>query len=127
MAEVKVEIIDLQPAQRRVARLHDVLAAQAHLVGFVAAPEHLARHEKLVARPAAFLEDSAHDDLGLPGGIGLGVVEEIDARFEGGRHQLGGGFTGDLLRESDPGAERKRADLQARFSEATIFHDRATV
>ncbi len=122
MAEIQIEVIHLEPAQRGVTRFHDVLAAKALLVWLFTAPEHLARHDELIARPSLRLEDFAHDDLRLPGGVGLGVVEEIDARIEGGGHQIAGGLLADLLSKRDPGAKRKRADFQTGLAEAAVFH-----
>ena len=93
------------------------------LVRLLAAPEYLARHHELVATPAFLLEDLAHDDLRLPGGVGFRVVEEIDAAVER-RAVINSSAVSwrDLLRESDPGAKREGADLQTGFSEAAIFH-----
>ena len=122
VAEIKIEIIDLQPAQRGVAGFDHMFAAEAHLIGFVASPKNLARHDELIAWPAPAFEDVTHHCLRLATGVAFRVVEEIDARVKSGGHQLPGGFTPDLLSECDPRSERKRADLQTGFSKASIFH-----
>jgi hypothetical protein len=105
IGEKEVEVIDLQPAQGSVARLHHVLAREALGIGSVAAPEDLARDDEAFVRPAHFLEDVAHDDFRSAGRVGLGIVEEIDAVIIRLLHEIGGDVVADLLSERDPGTE----------------------
>jgi hypothetical protein len=48
----------------------------------------------------------------LPRGVGLGVVEEVDAAVVGLLHDLTGEIGVDLGSEGDPGAEGQCADLE---------------
>ena len=86
MTIIEIEIVDLQAEERGVARLDDVFAREAGLVGLVVFPaeENLAGNEEAAAPPAGFFEDGAHDELGLAVGVSLGVVEEIDPGVVGG-------------------------------------------
>ena len=65
--------------------LEQVLAVQrvAHVRRVVDPPEQLGRQHVAVARPAQLGDGLAHDALGLAAGVGLGVVEEVDARLAG--------------------------------------------
>lgn len=67
-----------------------MLAAQAALGWFAAAPEHLAGHDKCIAAPAQFFQGIAHQDFGFSGFIAFRVVEKINPRIIGGGHQLQG-------------------------------------
>jgi hypothetical protein len=61
--------------------------------------------------------------LGLPTGVGLGVVEEVDAGVEGGRScTSAAASTFDLRAERDPGAEGQCRDVEAAVAEKTVFH-----
>ena len=125
MAEIQVEVIDAQPLQRGVAGIDDVLARQALLRRpriVRRAEEHLARHAPAVARQPQVGEHVAHDPLGLAVGVGLGVVEEVDAVVPRRRDQFARRAAADLVAERDPGAERQRRQLQAGRSEAAVLH-----
>ena len=102
MTEVEIEILDLQPVQRVVARLHDMLAAQALLGGEASAPENLARNQEGLVRPAHLPQDIAHDRFGAARSVGLRVIEKINALIVSRLHQVGGDIVADLLTERDP-------------------------
>ncbi len=102
MAEVEIEIIDLEPFQRLVAGLHDMLAAQPFLIGLLAAPKDFAGDKKRIARPVLLAKDISHHRLGTAAGVSLGVVEEIDALVVGRGHQVSGDIVANLLTEGDP-------------------------
>ena len=127
VAVVEVEVVDLQAAERVVAGLDDMFAGETGLVGLVVLPaeEDLARNEVAAAAPAGFLQDRAHHEFGLAVGVGLGVVEKINAGVVGGVEELFRDGVADLLAEGDPRAEGERADLQAGFAERTMGHAHA--
>ena len=124
VAIVEVEVVDLKAPESAVAGFDHVLAGQAGLVGFVvfAAEKHFAGNEVAAAAPAGFFENGAHDNFGLAIGIGLGVVEEIDAGVVGGVEEAVCDGVTDLFAEGHPGAEGEGGDLQAGFSEGAVEH-----
>ena len=54
----------------------------------------------------------------LPSRVGLCVIEKVNARVVGDRHQFLSRLFADLLRKRDPGAKGKLAHLQSRFPQA---------
>ena len=127
VAEEQIEVLQLEALQRRVTGVHHMLAVQATLGRQVAAPIDLARDAPGVAAPTEVLQRLAHDLLGLTSRVDLGVVEEIHAAVVGRAHDFLGLLDADLERERDPGSEGESADLEARASEAPIFHETAPV
>jgi hypothetical protein len=122
MAKIQVEVINLQPAQGGVTRFDDMFAAQTLLIGPVAAPKNFARNDESIAWPPFLFQNITHHDFSSTFGVGFGVIEEIGSAVVGDGHQFLGRFIANLLRECDPRAERKLAQLQSRFSEVSIFH-----
>jgi len=122
VAEVQVEVVDLQPAQAVVTRIAHMLLGQAFLRRQLATPVHLGGHDVGAARPTELLQCLAHEAFRFAGGIALGVVEEVDSRVVGLAHQAHRGGEVDLLVEGHPRAKRQRADLQARGTKTTVRH-----
>jgi hypothetical protein len=106
MTEIKIKIINLEPAERGVARFHDMFSAQALLVRQIAAPENFAGNDERIAWPVFVFDDFSHDNLGLAACVSFGVVEKIHAGVIGNRHQLHSGLTINLLAEGDPRTKR---------------------
>ena len=113
MTKIQVEVIDLQPAQSGVTRFDDMFAAQTLLVGPVAAPKNLARNDESIAWPPFLFQNITHHDFSSTFGVGFGVIEEIGSVVVGDGHQFLGRFIANLLRERDPRAKRKLAQLQS--------------
>ncbi len=111
----QVDVIELQTLQRAVDRIHQIFAVQRMvLIGAaVDAPEELGRYHIADARPAQLLQRGAHDGLGLPAGIHLCVVEEIDAGIVRNRKRLACRMAIDLIAVGDPGTQGQLTDLQA--------------
>src|SRR6266487_1071270 len=99
-----------------------MFTTQAFLVGPVAAPKNLARNDESIAWPSFLFQNITHHDLGSTLGVGLCVIEKIGTAVVRDGHQLLGRFIANLLRECDPRAKRKLAQLQSRFPEVSIFH-----
>jgi hypothetical protein len=116
MAEHKVNVVHLKAAQRVVDAFDDVLVRQAGIVGSVAPPEDLGRDDDALTPPAELLDRIAHDPFGFAAGVGLGVVEEVDAGVVGGRHAFAGDIEADLPTVRDPGAKRQLAQLDTRLA-----------
>ena len=86
---VEVDVVGLQPLQRRVAALHDVLARQAAVVlARAGRPVHLG--EDLEALAPGALERLAEDRLGLGLRVHVSGVERRDADVERLVHARGG-------------------------------------
>ena len=81
VAEHEVDVLEIEPPQRRIDRLHQVLAVQRALFvrAVVETPVELRRHDVRRSPPAHPLQCGAHDGLRLALGVHLGVVEEVDA------------------------------------------------
>lgn len=127
MAEEQVEVIHAQAPERIVAGVVHVLARQAALRRprpVHRSEEHLARHAPRIARQAEVGERIAHHAFGFAVGVGLGVVEEVDAVVVGGGEQFARFPAPHLLAEGDPGAEGERGQLEARRAEAAVLHAR---
>ncbi len=130
---VRVEDVDkvrLEPLERTVDRLHEVLAIERVVhVRDVAmdAPERFRGEHVRPAGPTEFLKDAAHDRLGLAPGIHLGVVEEIAARLAGSVDAVACETGVELVTEGDPAAEGQHAHSQAGRTEASVLHVRIDV
>lgn len=109
----------LQPLQRALEALDDVLPAQAAGVGLLAAgaEEDLGAQHVLVARPVELLERVAHLHLALSVGVDLGGVEEVDAVVPGGLHALLDDRAVLRAAVGEPAAQREDGDLQAAGAE----------
>ena len=122
----EVKIVNLQAGEGGVAGLEEVLAGEAGLVGLLvfAAEVGFARNKVAAAAPTGFFQNCAHDNLGLAGGVDLGVVEKIDAGVVGGVEELLGDGIADLLTKGDPSTEGERGNLQAGAAEVAVNHVR---
>ena len=116
MSEHHVDIVVLQPLQRALQTLNNVLLAQPPRVGLLAsrAKVDLGRQHVLVARPRQLFEGIAHLHLALALRIYLGRVEEIDAVAPRCLHALLDNVA--LLRSAvrQPPAQREHGHLQSR-------------
>ena len=100
-------------------------SVNAHVGHVEQSPVELRRDDVLVALPTQFAKGLAHDALGFAGGVGLGVVEEVDARLLGGAETLGrllGGLDLVGVGEGHPTAEGQKAHLESGTAEASILH-----
>jgi hypothetical protein len=90
VCEHNVHVRLLQPLQRALETLDNVLPAEATGVGLLAAcaEEDLGAEDVLVTRPVELLEGIAHLNLALTVGVHLRGVEEVDAVVPGGLHAL---------------------------------------
>ena len=106
MAVQQVDVVELQTLERGFRALNQVLAGQAAVVDRVvaegAAPVDLGRDDQVVALPAEFFDGVAHHDLGLAACVGLGAVEEVDARVVGRFHAVEGDLVADVAAVGDP-------------------------
>jgi hypothetical protein len=83
-------VVQLEPLQGSLASLDDVLPAETPRVlrlGAVGAEEHLGGDDDVTTVPSELLDHSAHLDLGLAAGVGLGVLGE--SACEGARQRHG--------------------------------------
>src|ERR1700730_2931074 len=131
MYDEEIDVIGAEPLQRRVDRLHDVLARQAFLVWPLSHRiEDLGREHHLVA-PGEFLDRAAGDLLAHPLRIDVRRIEKIDAGFEGGLEKgLALGFfqhpLAPFLRAVGHAAKAKARNLEAGRAEADILHVRVS-
>ena len=109
--QVHVDVTDPQALKRRVEGLDHMLPRKARLVHSSSTPEHLRRQHERRAGPGQRAQGLAHDLLGLPAVVDLGVVEEVDAGVSGAPHYLGGGAGVDPVAEGYPGPEGEDGDL----------------
>ena len=121
---VEVDPVRAEPAQRVLDRAHDPAARAALPVGVVAhRAVELGGQDDVVA---AALQRLADDLLGLPAGVDVGGVDEVDAGVERGvddADRL-------VVVRVAPGAEHHRpeahlADRDAGATEQALFHARA--
>ena len=130
---VRVEDVDevrLEPLERTVDRLHEVLPVERVVhVRDVAmdAPERLRGEHVRPARPTELLKDATHDRLGFTTGVHLGVVEEIAARLAGSVDAVACETGVELVTEGDPAAEGQDAHAQTGRTEASVLHVRIDV
>jgi hypothetical protein len=127
VAEIEVEVIDLEPFQAGVTGVGDVLAVEPAVHRAVAAPEDLGRDREGVPRPVQELQRFAHHLLGPATFVAFGIVEEIDAVIESHTDQPGRGADVELLGKGDPGTEGELADLEASLAEAAISHAKSRI
>src|SRR5688572_27878678 len=106
---VEVDVLRLQPGERAVDRLHDVLAAQAPVVAArPGRPEHLG--EDLEALTALPREGASEDGLGAGAGVDIGGVVRGDAQIERLEDTRGGGVVVYLGSVGDPYSVGYRTD-----------------
>src|ERR1700729_4233854 len=118
---VQIQVVGLQPPERAVRRLHDVLAGQAAVVDAGAGrPVELA--EDLDRLAAHATQRPAEHLLGLGARVGVRRVEAGDAFIERRGHARAGGLLFDLGTMGDPVAVGDLADLQPAAAEVTVFH-----
>ena len=124
VALVEVDVVGLQPLQRGVDLLVDLLAREAAV-----APAHrevdLGRERERVARVAG--EDLAPGALGRAAAVHVGGVEERDAGVERRARARLGLLAADAARVGQPRAERDDRDLEFRVAELTMFHAASTL
>src|SRR6266542_2392656 len=119
---VDVDVVGLQPAQRAVDRLHDVLARQSPVVGsWSGGPVDLGQDLQPLAPPSG--QRAAQHRLRTRVGVDVGGVERGDPEVERGAHAGGRGILFHLRTVRDPVAVRDLADHQARAAEVSKLHD----
>lgn len=74
-----VEVVHVEPLERGLGALDEVLAGEALVVGAGPTPEDLGGDDDVGALPAQLPYGLAHDLLRPPAGVHLRVVEEVDA------------------------------------------------
>jgi hypothetical protein len=121
MALVEVDVVGLQPLQRRVDLLGDLRRRQAAVVLVVRhlTPD-LRRQDVRVARAAR--EDLAPRALGRAAAVDVRRVEEVDADVEGGVRAGARLVERDAAGVGEPGAERDLRDLEIRGAELAVAH-----
>src|ERR1700751_765249 len=88
------------------------------------APKDFTGNKPGVARPTDLAENFAHDQFGTSRSISLRVVEKIDASVVGLNHEGLSYLIRNLVTESDPGPERKFANLNPGSTKSAVFHIR---
>ncbi len=79
VAEVEVEVVRIQPAQRVVHRFHDVFAAQPRVVDVVAhPPAGLAGDHQILAANVQLLDDLPDEPFRFAIGVDVGQIDEVD-------------------------------------------------
>jgi len=118
---VEVDVVRLEPAQRGVTALDDVLAGEPSVVvSGTGRPVDLREHlERFTPLPG---ERAAEHRLGTGAGIDVSGVEGRDARVEGGTHAGVGGVLLDLAAVGEPVAVGDLGDGQAGTAESSEFH-----
>lgn len=109
-----VDVRLLEALQTRFEAFDDMFAAEAARVGLLStcAEEDLCAQDIFVAWPSKFLERLAHLELGLPIGINLGRVEEVDALIPGCLQAFLDYVTLDGPSVGKPPAQRQDGDLE---------------
>ncbi|ONK79520.1 uncharacterized protein A4U43_C01F7190 [Asparagus officinalis] len=113
MAIQHVHVIHVQPLQRRLGPLDDVLPGQALVVWAGPTPEDLGGDDKIGPFPAQLADRLAHDLLGAAVGVDLGVVEEVDAVVSAELEEGFGLLDVELVAEADPGSVGELGDFEA--------------
>ena len=114
VTEDQVEKVQAEAAQGPIDCVQQVLAVERVpcVDRVVNAPEELARDHIRVPRPAEFGDGFAHDGLGTPAGVDLGVVEEVDPRVVRGGKTIACTAAGELWTEAHPRTKREHAQPQ---------------
>jgi hypothetical protein len=119
---IKVDVVGLQPGQRAVDRLEDVLAGQADVVVTLGPgrAEHLG--EDLQRFTPFTLERLAEHGLGLGVGVHVGGVERRYAGVQGRAHTLCGDVVFHLRAVREPVAIGDLRDLETGGAEVAEVH-----
>lgn len=117
-----VHVLHVQPLQRGLGPLDDVLARQALVVGARPAPEDLGGDDEVGALPAELADGLAHDLLGPAVGVDLGVVEEVDAVVAAALEKGLGFLDVQLVAEGHPRPVRQLGHLQPRSPQILVLH-----
>src|SRR3954451_5382386 len=121
MRLVEVDVVGLQPLQRAVDRLEDVLARQPAVVrAGPGRPEHLG--EDLETLPPFALQRATEHRLGLGAGVDVSGVEGSDAVVEGGAHAGEGLLLLDLAAVGEPVAVGDLADEKTAATKVSMLH-----
>jgi hypothetical protein len=119
-----VDVGLLQPLQRALQSLDNVLPAQTAGVGLLASSteEDFGRQNVLVSGPVELLQGLSHLHLGLTRGIGLGSVKGVDAMVPGSLQALLDNLT--LLGSSvgEPSTKGEDAHLETGRSQVAELH-----
>jgi hypothetical protein len=124
VCENNVHVWLLQPLQRALETLDNVLPAEAASVGLLAASaeEDLGGEHVLITRPVELLERLTHLDLALAVGVDLGGVEEVDTVVPGSLHALLDNVAVLGAAVGEPSSEREDGDLEAAGSQVAELH-----
>ena len=118
---VQVDVVELQPAQRGVDALADVLAREPDLVGALPhRPVDLG--EDLEPGAGLTLQRPSEDLLGATACVDVGGVERRDAAVESRVHAGLRGVLLDLAAVGDPVAVGQLADLEPTATEKAVIH-----
>src|SRR3954451_25494186 len=126
MQLIEIYVVGAEATQRRLEGAQNVLARVAHVPRLSARWEETLRgDDELLATRTKPLTDQFLSATGLAAGgterIGVGRVEERDARIGSGVHDRERGLVVTLIAESHR-AEAQAGDLQSRAPEANVFH-----
>uniref|UniRef100_A0A8R7QX84 Uncharacterized protein n=1 Tax=Triticum urartu TaxID=4572 RepID=A0A8R7QX84_TRIUA len=117
-----VDVLHVEPLERGLEALDDVLAGEALVVGALAAPEELGGDDDVGAAPAQVPDRLPHDLLRAAVGVDLGVVEEVDPRVPAGLEEGLGLLDVQLVAEGHPGPVGELAHPQARPAQVVVLH-----
>jgi len=124
VCENNVHVRLLQPLQRALETLDNVLSAEATGVGLLtaSAEEDLGAQNVLVTGPVELLEGIAHLNLALTVGVDLGGVEEVDAVVPGGLHALLDNVAVLGATIGEPATEGEDRDLETAGAKVAELH-----
>ena len=124
VCEHNVHVRLLQPLQRALETLDNVLPAEAAGVGLLAASaeEDLGAQDVLVTRPVELLEGIAHLNLALAVGVDLGSVEEVDAMVPGSLQALLDNVAVLGAAVGEPATEGQDGDLETGGTKVAELH-----
>jgi hypothetical protein len=124
VCEHNVHVRLLQPLQRALETLDNVLPAEAAGVGLLAAgtEEDLGAEHVFVTGPVELLKRLAHLDLTLAIGVDLGGVEEVDTVVPGSLQALLDNVAVLGATVGEPSTKREDGDLEAAGSQVAELH-----
>src|SRR4051812_39404782 len=118
---IEVDVVNLQPPQRRVDALEDVLAREPTVVGSIAhRPVQLRKDLQPLASLA--LERTPHYLLRAPARVGVRGVKRRDAALQRRANAGLGGLIADLAAVRHPIAIGQLADLEAATTKNAVVH-----